>query len=163
MVVDMKIRKPLFSLWFISLGGWLLHLKIHAPSFIAGEPQNPANLIPYILGLLNVILVPCLFLFKKTVILAYLINGFSVVIGAITMGQMSWMNLPNPLTLQSLFIKTALPYIFISLPKLWLGQSLLEHYYPAGLGRMFTAYWWVRHFIYFAVVYSFGIYLRSIL
>jgi len=49
MLIDQKIRKPLLSLWFISLGGWLLHLKIHVPSFIAGEPQNPANLIPYIL------------------------------------------------------------------------------------------------------------------
>lgn len=163
MVIDLKISKPLLSLWFISLGGWLLHLKIHAPSFVAGEPQNPAFLIPYIMGLLNIILVPGLFIFKKTAILAYLVNGFSIAIGALTMAQMSLINLPNPLTLNSFFTKTALPYILISLPKLWIGQIIVEHYYPAGLGRMFTSSWWIRHFIYFTVIYSIGIYLRSAL
>jgi hypothetical protein len=163
MLVDQKIRTPLLSLWFISFGGWLLHLKIHAPSFIADEPQNPTFLIPFILGLLNIIFVPIAFVYKKSSILAYLVNGFSVVVGALTMAHFSITNLPNPLTPGSILIRTTLPYIFISLPKLFMGQAILEPHYPAGLGRMFTPYWWMRHFAYFMVIYSIGIYLRSVL
>lgn len=153
-----NIQKPVFALIFLSLGGWLLHLKIHAPF---EEGTNPANLIPFVIGLLNVVLVPVLFNYKKTAILAYLINGFSVVIGTVLMAHIALPQVLNSPNLSTIFVRSTLPDIFILLPKLFIGQIILQYYYPAGLGRMFTPFWWVKHFVYVAVVYYIGILLGS--
>lgn len=143
----------IFVLFFISLGGWLLHLRAHPIG------DNPAHYIPFIFGVLNLFIVPVLLYFKKTVLLGYLINGFGVIIGTIVMAAFSLFGLSQPVTFSSILLKTTLADIFILFPKLLLGQMILKQYYPSGLGRMFTTVWWAKHFCYLTIVYILGFYL----
>ncbi len=165
MALDQKFRPVLLALWLLSLGGWLLHLRIHPPGLMMTEPQNPAYYIPFVVGLLNILLVPALFYFKPTAILAQLINGFSVIIGTITMAHFSitqLLSLPNltaQLSLNLIFLKTTLPDLLLLWPKLLLGQLLLSTFYPAGFGRLFKPFWWLKHLIYLTLIYSLGVYI----
>jgi hypothetical protein len=153
MIFKKELRKPILALLFLSLGGWLLHFRTHP---ISG---NPSFFIPFILGLVNVIIIPLLFNQKKTVIIAYLINGLGVVIGIMIMAHFSLSALPNPLTFTSIIFKTMLADIIILFTKFFIGQMILLYFFPTGLGRMFTPSWWVRHFFYITIVYSLGHFL----
>jgi hypothetical protein len=153
MIFKKEIAGPIVGLLLLSLGGWMLHFRIHPIS------ANPSYFVPFFLGLANVIIMPQLFNHKKTVIIAYLFNGAGVIIGAITMTLFSLYHLPDTLTFTGIIFKTTLPDILILLPKLFLGQMILLHFYPTGLGRMFTSGWWVRHFFYFSIAFSLGHFL----
>jgi hypothetical protein len=153
MIFKKEINKPILALLFLSLGGWLLHFRIHPVS------NNPSNFVPFVLGLVNIIITPLLFNQKKTVIIAYLINGLGVIIGGIIMAHFSFSVLPKPFTFTNIIFKTALGDIFILFSKLFIGQTILLHFYPNGLGRMFTPSWWVRHFFYLTIAYSLGHFL----
>lgn len=149
-MLQKEIRNPILSLFFLSLGGWMLHFLIHPVS------ASSAYLVPFCCGLVSVLLVPMMLNYKKTAIPGYLLNGFSVVIGTVVMAHYSLSDLPQPLTFSTILFRTTLPDIFILLPKLLIGQMILRHYFPGGLGRMFTTIWWMKHFCYFAIVYSIG-------
>ncbi|MEJ2725671.1 MAG: hypothetical protein P8175_13705 [Deltaproteobacteria bacterium] len=72
MMQKQKLRLLLIlGLVFVSLGGWVLHGRIHPPS------ELPLNYIPFIAGLIGMILVPILFLFRKTVAYAYVKEPYS--------------------------------------------------------------------------------------
>ncbi|MFZ5515050.1 MAG: hypothetical protein ACOY90_00320 [Candidatus Zhuqueibacterota bacterium] len=148
-----QVLNLIVALFFISLGGWLLHLRVHPIA------DNPAHYIPFVFGLLNVFVAPFLFYFKPTALLAYLINGFGVILGAITMAAFSLSALSQPVTASELILKTTLADIFILFPKLMLGQMILKQFYPAGMGRLFTPLWWIKHFGYVSIVYALGVYL----
>jgi len=151
MKVERKIIiPPALTLLLLSLGGWLLHLRMHPIS------DNPANFIPFIIGLLNIMIIPLFFINNNTMVLAYLINGFSVIIGTIVMADLSLSSLPYPLTIGRLFLKTTIPYICILSAKLFAAQTILTQYFPAGTGRLFTAAWWARHFCYLSIIYVLG-------
>ena len=153
MIVKKDIRRQVLSLLLLSLGGWLLHQKIHPVT------DNPANYLPFVLGLLNIIAAPILFNSKKTVVVAYLVNGIGVILGTIAMTHLSLTGLPYPLTISSLLTRTTLPDILILFPKLLIGHSILLHYYPSGMGRLFTPAWWTRHFGYFTIAYALGYFI----
>jgi len=155
MVFKKEIRKPILALFFLSLGGWLLHFRIHPVTV------NPSNFIPFFFGLINFIITPVLFNYKKSVILGYLINGLGVILGTIIMAHFSLSSLPTPLTVTHLIFRTTLADILILFSKLFIGHTILLHFYPYGLGRMFNLWWWARHFFYIAVVYSLGHFLWS--
>jgi hypothetical protein len=72
-----------FGLFFASLGGGWMHFNYHPFS------ETGYGWVPFIVGLISVILVPLLFMFRKTLNLAYLLNGFAVIIGTITMAHFS--------------------------------------------------------------------------
>ncbi len=151
-----EIRREITTLFLLSLGGFLLHLKLHPVSFDPSSPENPAHLIPFVTGILGVIAVPALLGSKKTATLGYLINGMSVVIGAIVMVHFTLAAPPYPVTWTNIFLYTTVPYIALLLPKLLIGQSVLISYYPRGRGRMFTTGWWIRHFCYLTAFYLLG-------
>lgn len=153
MIFKKEIRKPILALLLLSLGGWMLHFRIHP---ISG---NPSNFVPFILGIIDIVITPLLFNYKETVIMAYLINGLGVIIGAIAMATFSLSALPDPLTFTSIIFKTTLADILILFSKLFIGQMVLLHFYHTGLGRMFTPSWWIRHFCYLSIVYSLGHFL----
>jgi hypothetical protein len=153
MIFKKEIRKPILALIFISLGGWCLHVRVHPMSV------NLSYLAPFLAGLFSFVIVPVLVNYRKTVLIGYLLNGFSAVIGTVLMAYLSLSHLAHPLTLFSVLFQTTLADIFILISKLFIGQIILLHYFPNGLGRMFTAFWWVRHFCYFTVVYSIGHFL----
>ncbi len=153
MLFQKEIRKPILALMLISLGGWMLHFRIHSIT------ANPSNFLPFLIGLVNIVITPILFNQRKTVIVAYLINGIGVIIGSVAMAVLSLYNLPEPLTFTSLIFKTTLGDILILLSKLFIGQMILSHYYPTGLGRFFNPGWWVRHFCYLSIVFAIGHFL----
>jgi len=152
MLFNKKIRGSIWALILLSLGGWLLHNKIHPLS----ADGNPAFYLPFILGILNFIVVPICFNFKRTTVLAYLINGFSVILGTITMLHINLVALPTTLTVKYIFLNSNLPYICLLLPKLFIAQTILQFHYPTGTGRLFTSFWWFKHFIYVSIVYILG-------
>ncbi len=153
MILKKEIRKEILALFFISLGGWCLHVRIHPVS------AGLANLAPFVYGLLSFLAVPILLSYRKTVLIGYLMNGFSAVVGTVLMAHLSLSSPPETLSLGSLLFETTLAYIFILIAKLFIGQTILLHYHPNGLGRMFTAVWWVKHFCYVSIVYSIGHFL----
>jgi hypothetical protein len=153
MIFKKEIRKPILALLILSLGGWILHFRIHTIS------TNPSNFVPFILGIIDIIITPQLFNHKKTVIIAYLFNGLGVIIGAIAMATFSLSALPDPLTFTSIIFKTTLAHILILFSKFFIGQIIFLHFYPNGLGRMFTTSWWMRHFCYLTIIYSLGHFL----
>jgi hypothetical protein len=153
MLLKKEIRGPILALMFLSLGGWMLHFRIHHIS------ANPSNFAPFLLGIFNVLITPQLFNYKKTVIVAYLFNGVGVILGALAMIIFSLSILHRPLTLTGIIFQTLLADVFILSSKLFIGQIILSHFYPAGLGRMFTTSWWIRHFFYLTIVFSLGHFL----
>ena len=150
MIFEKEIKQHIISLFLLSLGGLLLHLRIHP------FDENPTNLIPFIFGVANISLAPFFFNFKKTFLLAYLINGFGVILGTITMITFSISGFTQPITLSKILLRTTLADVFILLPKLFLAQRILYFFYPTGVGRMFIAWWWVRHFCYVTIIFLLG-------
>lgn len=154
-----EIRKEITAIFLLSLGGFLLHLRLHPVSFDPVSLENPAHFIPFVTGILGVIAVPALLGSKKTMTPGYLINGMSVIIGAIVMVHFTLAAPPHPVRLSSIFLNTTIPYIALLVPKLLIGQSVMTHYYPRGRGRMFTPGWWIRHFCYLTAFYLLGHYI----
>lgn len=148
-----EIRKPILALLLISAGGLLIHLRLH-PFW-----ENSIYFLPFIADLVNLVVIPFLFNQKKTVIIAYLLNGIGVMIGTIAMITFSISGLPSPLTFPNMLLRTTVPYTLILLSKLFLGKEILQHFYPSGLGRFFNTWWWVRHFFYFLIALSLGHFL----
>lgn len=173
------IRATLVAgLFFFALGGWLLHLRIHPPA------KGADYLIPFISGIVSVFCLPLLFWFRRTVALAYIINGFLVIIGTITMAQFSIVNFKGPVTAISIILTTTLADIAILWGKFGIGKALfdLESLNPhtncdvasikttigvgvksdtdtAAKGRFFRyphmGWWWV-HLFSLALVYTLG-------
>jgi hypothetical protein len=155
-MIRKEIRLPVLAIALLSFGGWLLHVKIHPVSFDPAIPSNPAFLVPFIVGILSIVAVPLLLNHRSTFVVGYLINGIGVIIGTLAMAALSVDKLPSPLTLQGILTGTLLADVLILIPKLFLGQIVLLHYHPNGMGRMFTAFWWTRHFVYLGAVFALG-------
>jgi len=155
-MIKKELRLPISAIFLLSLGGWLLHVRAHPVSFDPANPSNPAFFVPYIAGLLSIVAVPILLNYGRTFVVGYLLNGMSVVIGAITMTSLSLGHLPSPLTPRDILFGTMLSSILLLIPKLFLGQIILYHYHPNGMGRLFTSFWWTKHFIYLSVIFTLG-------
>jgi hypothetical protein len=150
------------GLAFVSFGGWVLHARIHPPS------QSALNTIPFIAGLISMIVVPIMFLFRKTVAYAYVINGMLVIIGTITMTHFSLAHLPERLTFVNIIGRTLLPDIAILFVNFMLGKAIFElellksEDSPARHGRFFRypnmGWWWV-HLFALSAVYTVGHFL----
>lgn len=148
------------GLFFLSLGGWLLHLRIHPPV------KNAANVIPFISGIGSVFCLPLLFCFRPTVTLAYISNGFLAIIGTITMAHFSLAHFQGTITPAAIILNTTFADIAILWGKFAVGKALfdLEFLRPetAGLaakGRFFryaNMGWWYVHLFALAVVYALG-------
>lgn len=151
-----SLAPPIAGIVLLSLGGWLLHLRIHPVSFDPADPSNPANLVPFVAGILSIVVSPVLLASKRTFVSGYLWNGMSVVVGVVTMASMSIASPPASLDLRAIALGTTLASCLMLLPKLFLGEAVLRHHHPSGMGRLFTARWWARHFVYFGAVFAIG-------
>lgn len=158
-MIRKELRLPIGAIFLLSLGGWLLHARAHPVSFDPADPSNPAFLVPYVAGILGIVAVPLLLNYRRSFVVGYLLNGMSVVIGAITMASLSLGHLPEPLTIREILFETMLWSILLLFPKLFLGQIVLYHYHPNGMGRLFTPFWWTKHFIYLSAIFALGHYL----
>jgi hypothetical protein len=110
----------ILAIFFLALGGWLLHLRIHP---IAKDAEN---YIPLVAGFISVSLIPALFIFRSTIPFAYLLNGMTVIIGTITMTHFSIENHPPVWTLQTILLGTCLPDILMLWGKFAVGKALFD-------------------------------------
>lgn len=149
----------LCALIVLSVGGFLLHVRIHPFA------QNSSNIVPVISCVLSIIVVPLLFSFKKTISYGYVLNGFLAVIGTITMAHFAIVHWPSPITLSSIILTTTLPDILIVWCKFFIGKSLfdLETFgYDPDRPRMGKSYrypnmgWWLVHLVAVSIVYYLG-------
>ena len=76
----------LAALFFVGLGGFLIHFGFHP---VSGGGSSPVNFVPLAAGVMTVFIVTSLFLIKGFAPFAYLLNGMIVIIGAITMSAYS--------------------------------------------------------------------------
>jgi hypothetical protein len=150
----------LVALFFLALGGWMLHCRIHSLGAV------PGNAIPFVSGLISVGIIPLLFYFRKTVAFGYLLNGMTVIIGTIGMALFSLKNPPEIWTLQTILFKTLLADIILLWGKFAVGKALFELALVNQLdqttrkGRFFRypnmGFWWV-HLIVLSIVYTLGV------
>ena len=147
------------GLFFLALGGWLLHARIHP---FAREAEN---LIPFLAGLVSVFAIPFLFSFKKTIVIAYLYNGFSVILGTITMAHYSMAHYAQPLSFTGIMTGTIIADVFLLWGKFAIGKALFdleflhsdEDEMPGGrYFRYPNSGWWLVHLIGWSAVYALG-------
>jgi len=149
----------LAALVTLSLGGFLLHGRIHPVS------EDPVHFIPLISGLLSILVIPLLFSFRKTIEYGYVLNGMVVIIGTIAMAHLSIVYWPAPATVGSIILKTTLADIVILWGKFFIGKALfdLEFYgYDPGKTKKGKTYrypnlgWWLIHLAAISLVYLLG-------
>lgn len=137
------------SLFLISLGGFGLHFFIHNPG------QQAYGFVPFISGLLSILLIPAFFCFKKTIHLAHILNGFTAIVGIITMTHFSIVKAP------------LLPDIAIVIAKFVLGRAIFQFEIfqnleaaPKITGWSLIRYpnmgFWYVHLVLLSVVYILG-------
>jgi|WetSurMetagenome_2_1015567.scaffolds.fasta_scaffold24578_2 hypothetical protein len=158
-MIRKELRLPICAIFLLSLSGWLFHLRVHPVSFDPANPSNPAFFVPFVAGILSIVATPLLLNYRRTFVVGYLLNGMSVIVGTIAMALLSLSHLPSPLTPQGILLGTMLGSILLLLAKLPVGQIVLYHYHPNGMGRLFTPFWWTRHFIYLSATFTLGHYL----
>lgn len=117
-----EISGQICTLILISLGGLLLHIRIHPPAADADK------WIPIIFGVFSVCILPFMFNYAKTAPLAYLINLLSVVGGVIAMAYFSAIHPPKPITPTTLLLQTTLADIIILLAKLPPAQDIIKYW-----------------------------------
>ena len=145
-------------LFFISLGGFLLHVRTH-------PPVEDEYLIPIFSGLFSVFILPFLFWYKPTVLFAYLVNGFLVIIATITMAHYSIVFFRGPYNLYGFLFNTTFADIMIAWSKFVVGKAIFDLQFvrteadPLPKGRWFrwpnTGYWLV-HLVGLSIVYALG-------
>ncbi len=138
----------ILGLVFVSIGGGWLHYKYHPYA------STGFGWVPFIVGLIAIFLVPILFYFRKTLNLAYLLNGFSVIIGVITMAHFSleigplWANIVTLLSKfvigRAIFCLEVYPLDSNPKPRGW------------GLIRYPNLGFWYVHFVAWTAVYFLG-------
>ncbi|MFO7739692.1 MAG: hypothetical protein R6V46_14525 [Desulfatiglandaceae bacterium] len=96
----------------LSLGGLLLHVRIHPPL------QTLLNWWAPAFGIVNLCVLPFLFSRSSTVNWAYLINFATVIAGTVGMAYFSIITWKDPLTLYAIFLNSTFPDIVILSAKL---------------------------------------------
>lgn len=147
------------SLFFLALGGLLLHLRIHPVS------KQESNTIPLISGIVSVFCLPALFCPRRTIALAYIVNGFLAIIGTITMAHLSMARFQGPVTVSGILLNTTLADIAILWGKFAVGKAIFDLEFLKSdtdiihRGRFFRypnmGWWWV-HLFSLTAVYALG-------
>lgn len=149
----------LAALVTMSLGGFMLHLRVHPFS------QHSSILVNIVASLLSILVVPVLFSIRRTVHYGYVLNGFITIVATITMGHFSIHYLPDPLSIGGIFLGTTLPDILIVWGKFFVGKALFDLEvmgYNADLEKRGVAWrypnlgWWLVHLIAVSAVYWAG-------
>ena len=148
MTVKLRLKTALVAgLFFISAGGLFLHLFIHEPQ------KNAFAWVPMAIGAISIVLIPWLFCFRKTLNLAYLLNGFAVILGTVTMGHFSIVKSPLFADIFILWAKFALGFAIYYTEIFKLDSSFKPGWrtirYP-NFG------YWVVHLAGVSVVYTLG-------
>ena len=115
-----EIPASLSALFLISLGGLLLHLRIH-PLHVSA-----VNWVAVVSGALTTVVVPVLFVFRRTVPWAYLLTVASVVVGTVGMAWFSVHHWTLAVNLENIVLQSTLADILILLAKWPLAHHILR-------------------------------------
>ena len=108
----MKLKNVLIiTLALLGLGGWMQHVSIH-PS-VRQEVFTPLFAVPTIVGVLDVVVVPALFLSKKSAPWGYLLNGMFVLLGTILMLHFTFLAGKPPATVIAFLLNSPLRDVVI--------------------------------------------------
>ncbi len=160
MTVKVYMRAVLLAaLVTMSLGGFMLHLRVHPFS------QHSSILVNIVASLLSILVVPVLFSIRRTVHYGYVLNGFITIVATITMAHFSIHYLPDPLSVGGVFLGTTLPDI----PIVWGSSSWARRLFriwrswdimPTSRRKVSPRYpnlgWWLVHLIAVSAVYWAG-------
>jgi len=127
LVFRREIRDLIWVYFFLSLGGLLLHLRIHPPG------DNMFNWVPAIFGAVNAFVLPFLFNSPGTVTWACLFTWATVLTGTVTMAYFSIITWAMPVTVKNVIMFSTLADILILLAKLPLAHKILRVHRPQGV------------------------------
>lgn len=122
-----EIRLPIWAYISMSLGGLLLHLRIHPPM------HGVLDAIPTLCGLVTTFTLPFMFNKEKTVAQAYLINLVIVAVGTIGMLYHSATHWEVAVNLKTLILQSTLVDILILAAKLPLAHIILRYWRPVEI------------------------------
>jgi hypothetical protein len=123
---DKQVRELVWAYAILSLGGLLLHLRIHPPG------ESLFNWLGTGFPLVNVVIVPFLFSRPSTVAWAFLFACMTVVIGTTSMAYHSITTWNLPVTVKTVILNSTLPDILILSIKIPLAYKILLHFRPEG-------------------------------
>lgn len=119
---------PIISLFLMSLGGLLLHLRIHPPG------SEAAHWIPAISGVASTFALPVMFYYRKTVTWAYLFTWAAVIVGTVTMADYSVDEWVGEVTLKRIILESTIADIAILWAKIPLAYMILRIVRPKDEG-----------------------------
>lgn len=147
------------GLVFLAVGGWLLHIRTHPPL------ADADNLVPFVSGIVSIIILPLMFWFRPTLAYAYVINGMLVILGTITMAHFSIVKFGLPTSLNGLFFNSMFADIALLWGKFAVGKAIFDLDFlktdqdVQPKGRYFrypNTGWWLVHLVMLSVVYALG-------
>jgi hypothetical protein len=160
MTIRTYIKSTLLaSLVSLAIGGFLLHLRVHPFT------EHSSKLVPFVSGVLSIVIVPLLFCFKKTGGYGYVLNGMLAILGTVTMAHFGIAHWPKPASFGAILLKTTLPDIALLWGKFLVGKALFDldiHGYNADRQKMGITYrypnygWWIAHLAVISLVYFLG-------
>jgi hypothetical protein len=115
---DIRMLTQAFVL--LSVGGLMLHIRIHPPA------ASLFNWIPVAFGAVNILLLPLLFRRADTAPYAFMLCCITVIAGTIGMAYFSIVEWKEPVTLYNVLFKSTLADIIILAVKVPLGYVLLR-------------------------------------
>jgi hypothetical protein len=121
-----EVRELIWVYFFVSLGGLLLHLRIHPPN------DNMFNWVPAAFGVANAFVLPFLFNRPTTVVWAYLFAWATVVTGTVAMAYYSIITWAMPITIKDVILLSTLADILILMAKVPLAHKILRAYRREG-------------------------------
>ena len=122
-----EIRDLILAFFLLSLGGLLLHVRIHPPS------ESLFNWIPLVFTLVNILAIPILFNRKGTVAYAYLFAWATCITGTVGMTYFSITTWHVPYTVTDFVMKSTFPDIVILWTKIFLAHRILRFHWPDGV------------------------------
>jgi hypothetical protein len=139
----------IFALFLLALGGGMMHYYFHPAA------KHSFGWVPLISACFSIFVIPLLFMFRKTIHWAYILNGFTVIIGIITMTHFSVDKSP------------IIPDILLVLAKLYIGRAIFcleifnmenEPFKPTLLQYIRYPHmgFWYLHLILLSLVYFLG-------
>jgi len=126
-VFQRNVRGLIWVYSFISLGGLLLHLRIHPVT------DSMFNWVAAGFAAGNAFLLPFLFNSPATVAWAYLFAWATVVTGTVAMAYHSIITWELPVTIKTVVMNSTFPDILILLAKLPLAHKILRIHLPDGV------------------------------
>lgn len=120
----------------LALAGLIVHYRAH-PIFIS-DKLNPdilkfkfSNFLAFCLSLFDLIVVTLLFLFRKTIVYAYLLNGLLAIYGIVMMVHFSIHLIISknwPINFESIFVFSTFPQILTLIADFIVGKLLYDLY-----------------------------------